>query len=107
MIGISHCEAGILLADEWALPSMVRELVCLHAVAQSGPFALPRLASAACSMADRLGFSIGECKDPWDPAWLREKLPREAWPRLAPKIDALLESVPLKINSFECEFLPG
>lgn len=107
ILGISHCDAGLVLAEKWGLPSMIRELLCMRVLSQTGPFTVLRLATVACSMSDRLGFSLGECKDSWDPAWLQQQLPPDAWPRMASKVDALADSIPLKINSFECEFLTG
>ena len=106
-LGINHCEAGLVLADKWGLPSAMREVLCTRAVSKAGPFTVARLVGVACGLAERLGFMLGEPKVGWDVEWLEQELPPEMWRRVAPKAEALRESIPLKINLFECEFLPG
>ncbi len=107
LVGINHRDAGALLAEKWGLPSLLRELLCLGASPRTGPFTLPRLAIVACSLSDRIGFSLGECTDAWDLDWLRQQLPPGAWSRFAPKADALRDATLLRLNAFESEFLPG
>ncbi len=106
-LGINHCEAGLVLADTWALPSTMRAVLCMRAVPKTGPFTVPRLVGVACGLAERLGFLLGEPTVGWDMEWLEQELPPEIWRRVAPKAEALQETIPLKINLFECEFLQG
>ena len=106
-IGINHREAGLLLADKWGLPSVLRAVLCMHTTPRPAAFTVVRLISVACSLAERLGFTISQSKLEWDRAWLEEQLPPASWARLAPKVDELREQIPMKINQFECEFLPG
>jgi HD-like signal output (HDOD) protein len=106
-LGINHCEAGLVLADKWGLPSAMREVLCTRLIPKTGPFTVPRLVSIACGLAERLGFMLGEPTVGWDMEWLEQELPSEMWLRVAPKAIAMRESIPLKINLFECEFLQG
>ena len=106
-LGINHHEAGLVLADKWGLPSPMRELLSTSLIPKTGPFTVPRLVSIACGLADRLGFMLGEPSAGWDMEWLEGELPPEMWLRAAPKAAALQDSIPMKINLFECEFLPG
>ena len=79
----------------------------MRGVLKTGPFTVPRLVGVACGLAERLGFLLGEPKVGWDMEWLEQELPPEIWRRVAPKAEALQETIPLKINLFECEFLQG
>ena len=107
ILGIDHRGAGELLGREWGLPDALRDLLCLRASPSSGLLTTVRLAKLSCALADRLGFSIGECHDEWDLKWLEQQMPPGSWTRFAPKAESLRESVLLRINAFESEFLPG
>ena len=106
-LGINHREAAMVLAEKWGLPSLVREVLRSSAPSPAGPFTVIRLVHIACGVADRLGFSLGESTLAWDTEWLAAELPAGAWPRLETKVEGWRETIPMKINLFECEFMPG
>jgi HD-like signal output (HDOD) protein len=105
--GINHREAGLLLAEKWGLPSMLREVMSMGSAPRSGPFTVVRLIAVAGGVADRVGFSLSEPSLAWDPEWLHQELPAPAWSQIAPRLDGLQESLLMKINLFESEFLQG
>lgn len=107
IVGIDHQAAGEVLGREWGLPGSLRELLCLRNTASTGPFTLIRLAQLCCRLSDRVGFPIGQCGDGWDLDWLQQQLPPAAWARFSPKANGLRESVLIRVNAFEAEFLPG
>jgi putative nucleotidyltransferase with HDIG domain len=55
--GMSHCEAGVVLARKWGLPASLQECISLHhdpVTAERGE--LLHLTQIACRLADSLGF---------------------------------------------------
>ena len=68
---------------------------------------MSRLVRVACGTAERIGFSLRESTSYWEAEWLEQQLPAAAWARLGPKDEVVCESIPVKINLFECEFLLG
>jgi HD-like signal output (HDOD) protein len=106
-LGINHRQAGLLLAEKWGLPSILWGVLCTGMAPKNGPFTVTRLVCVACGVAERIGFSLRESNIAWDAEWLEQQLPSAAWARLGPKAELLRESIPLKINLFECEFLLG
>jgi hypothetical protein len=69
------------------------------------PYPSAALSILSCDIASRLGFSITPEEQKWDPEYVRDHLPSGAWGKVQPLLDELRESVPYKINVFECEFL--
>lgn len=105
-LGLDHREAGLLIADKWGLPSAIRAVLAQTGEPSSAisGFTLPNLVFAASSLADRQGFASVPDAPPWDDAWLKAALPAPAFAALAPSLDGLRESIPTRINLFECEF---
>ncbi len=103
IFGIDHRQAAVLLADAWGLPSTLRAV--LEEPGDESRMTVPRLIRIASDVADRLGFAVlpGPASE-WDPEWLSMQLPPAAWTEISPRLAGLCESVPTKINLFECEF---
>lgn len=108
-LGIGHRETGLLIAGKWGLPSVFRAVLAYEGEAgpragSAGGFSLPELVAVASDVADRQGFAATPGAPEWDQAWLAAALPAAAAATLAPRLEALSESIPGRINLFECEF---
>ena len=56
--GLSHCQAGLVLARKWGLPSGLQDCIGLHHESpEAGGGELLYLTQIACRMADSLGFA--------------------------------------------------
>src|ERR1041385_5514791 len=70
--GIDHCEAGAWLIENWKLPSVFLDVARYHHAPKADGNDLTMLLHAACTVADRLGFSVHETdpeeiQEPQDP----------------------------------------
>lgn len=103
-LGIGYEDAGRLVADAWGLPSVLRAVIATPRPAPGGQFSIPCLIYAASGLSERLGFTIEPKPPDWSDDWARENLPQAAWPAIAPRLANCRESIPTRINLFECEF---
>jgi hypothetical protein len=105
--GTTAREAGAWVAAEWNLPQQMRSVVCTHGVLLSPCVELDcsGVAALACRLADWTGFSVIAPAPEWDPDSVRACAPPELWSKIEPRTNELLETIPFRINAFECEFL--
>jgi putative nucleotidyltransferase with HDIG domain len=63
---VNHCEAGIVMAENWGLPDTLRNCIAdHHAPAEAAAPHNARLVRLACGLADALGFrESGNCESP-------------------------------------------
>jgi putative nucleotidyltransferase with HDIG domain len=98
--GLSHCQAGLVLARKWGLPSGLQDCIGLH---HDPPNAaggeLLYLTQIACRMADSLGFSeVLQTAEPQaDSGGFRLPEPFRGRPALAP--DRLLSLIARQISA--------
>lgn len=103
VFGLDHGQAALLLAEQWGLPSTVRAV--LEGPADDAMLTMPRVIAIASGLADRIGFAVlpGPVPDR-DDKWLAAQLAPAVWANVSRRLGGLFESIPVKINLFECEF---
>ncbi|MGH9444160.1 MAG: HDOD domain-containing protein [Terriglobia bacterium] len=101
MFGMNHCEAGRWLTDAWKLPKIFGQVAALHHHPPSAKFDVVRVASAACLMADALGFEAVRPLRPRPFQEILQSLPAREQVRFHPDPEQLAMTVAMKINSLE------
>jgi len=76
-LGMDHCEAGRLLAEQWSLPADFQIIAARHHDPQSNSNVdLLTLVHLGCRLADSLGFWVVEPIQPCSPEEIQAALPR-------------------------------
>jgi putative nucleotidyltransferase with HDIG domain len=102
MFDADHCQIGRWLAEDWGLPTDLKEIIgCHHEPPAHGRLDQHTIIHVSCRLADMLGFqAAGPARlDSQDD--LRREFPQCGWDRLKSDRELLL-AVAGKINALEC-----
>ena len=98
LFGITHCDAGALMARRWGFPENLETCMADHHNPTAGQFRDPQtLIRAACRMAEALGFAEVPLRDPSPPPDLHEGVQHAS--EIEP--EALWDEITRRIAAFE------
>jgi putative nucleotidyltransferase with HDIG domain len=93
-LGMDHCEAGLLLAESWALPAQLHAAVANHHAAPLKDRSLESVVQAACRLADALRFQAILHLDAGSPeATIESTVPEGLQETIAGQLEAIQNNV--------------